>query len=243
MKKILTLFRVANTSLAISKKRPTEWLTNLILFFCISAGISLTIAYISESKIESTNNYIVEINNTKDNLTDWLVWSNLQKFKTLKPEIELAEYKLEVKELTEFALFDTLLEDSYSRLHRTFLGTYNFLKDNYSEVLENSSIDGADYDKYEKLYDEVINADPYDALAFGIFVEENKNDLKQRHRILQSAITKHIGILDEQSYQSKTEIQTMMAFTTKLLITAFVIQILIYILWQYVEFSIFRDDK
>ena len=89
MKKILTLFGVARQSYPGKSEQHGMWVTNLILFFCISAGISLSIAYYSESKIEIINNEIVEINNAKINLNSWLTWMNLQKFKILRHEIEL----------------------------------------------------------------------------------------------------------------------------------------------------------
>ena len=244
MKKILTLFKVGSYSSLGKSAQPGMWVTNLILFFCISAGISLSIAFYSESRIEATNNNIVEINNTKNYLNSWLTWMNLQNFKTLNYEIELVIHKIdEGEEYAAYSYFDTLLDASYSNIHHDLLNVHGFLRDHNPAVLENANINSNDYSDYGKQFDEIYYADPYDALAFEKFVAENKKSLKLRYRLLQSAIIEHIQLLDQRSLKAEAEIQTMMSFTTKLLLTAFFIQILIYILWQYIEFSIFRVNE
>jgi len=243
MKKILTLFKVATSGATATSNKSNIWITNLILFFCISAGISLTIAYYAEGKIEEINNNIVEINNTKDNLTDSLLWTNLQRFKTLVPEIQLIDHKTtHGEEYAEYLGLTHMLSSSYGRLHFAVIDSYGFLNDNYPEVLKKSNINHNDYDDSIKQYEDFFSAETYDEIAFEKFVAENKQALVTRYRVLQSSITNYIESLDDRHDQSKIEIQTMMAFTTKLLIVAFVIQIIIYILWQYVEFSFFRDD-
>ena len=244
MKRILTLFRIGNYSSLGTNSLPGMWLTNLILFFCISAGISLSIAYVSEAKIEVINNNIVEINNTKINLNSWLVWTNLQKFKTLRHEVDLVDHKMRHEEdYVEYGIFMTLLDASYTNLHSSLLESHAFLESHYPMVLENSNINSSDYRDQEKQFDEIRFPETLDELAFEKFVTENKKSLMLRYRVLQSAIIKEIQLLDQRSSKAKTKIQTMMTFTTKLLLTAFVIQILIYILWQYVEFSIFRRNE
>lgn len=244
MKKILTLFKVGSYSSLGKSAQPGMWVTNLILFFCISAGISLSIAFYSESKIEAINNNIVEINNTKINLHSWLTWTNLQNFKSLKHEIELVNHIIdEGEEYADFGFFTTLLDASYTNLHYSLLNSHKFLADHYPTVLENFHINHTDFSDHEKQFEEIRYTDTYDALAFEKFVAENKKSLKLRYRILQSAIIEQIQLLDQMSLTAEAEIQTMMAFTTKLLLTSFFIQILIYILWQYVEFSIFRDHE
>jgi len=242
MKKILTLFRVGYYNSAGTNGQSGMWLTNLILFFCISAGISLSIAYVSEAKIEVINNNIVEINNTKISLNSWLTWTNLQNFKTLRHEIELVNHKIdEGEEYAEYSYLGTLLDASYTNLHLALSNSHEFLADHYPTVLENININSNEFIDHEKRFDEIRYADTYDALAFEKFVAENKKSLKSRYRILQSAIIEQIQLLDQRSLKAEAKIQTMMTFTTKLLLTAFFIQILIYILWQYVEFSIFQS--
>lgn len=244
MKKILTLFKVGSYSSLGKSTQPTMWITNLILFFCISAGISLTIAFYSESEIEAINNNIVEINNTKINLHSWLTWTNLQNFKSLRHEIELANHIIdEGEEYADYSYFDTLLDASYTNLHISLVESHEFLTKHYPTVLEKSNINNTDFSDHEKQFDEIRYADTYDALAFEKFVAENKKSLGLRYRILQSAIIEQIQLLDQMSLTAEAEIQTMMTFTTKLLLTSFFIQILIYILWQYVEFSMFRDHE
>ena len=244
MKKILTLFNFASLPRNGDRANKTHGLTNLILFFCISAIISLSIAFTSESKIEFINNDIVEIQNTKDDLTDWLIWNNMIRYKSLKHTIELSMFKQEYEgeNYGDYSFTHSKLGRYFDNQIQNYIISYEFLLENYPEVLQDNKESEIKYETFTNLTNDPRYYSP-NALEFEKFIDEHIQSIKLQNRILQSFIANYIEKLDNKAHTCRGEINALMSFTTNLLLISFTIQIIIYILWQYIEFFILKNNE